>query len=517
MFSSILTGCISGIDAAIIHTEVDISTGLPGFSLVGSLGSEVREARERVQVALKNAGFHIPPNKITVNLSPANLRKEGTGFDVPIAIGILASMGCFEVSECENWLFIGELGLDGEIKPVKGILPIVRAAAEAGISCCFVPVENSTEGSMISSTAVRGVSHISQLIAFLQERDESKREWMLPVSRNSFSELREKCLEEPVPDFSQVKGQQMAKRAAEIAAAGFHNLFMSGPPGAGKSMLARRIPGILPPLTESECLEVSSVYSVAGKLNPEKPLMLHRPFVDPHHTVTYAAMVGGGARVRPGAISLAHRGVLFLDELTEFPRPVLECLRQPLEERKIVIARNYGTIHYPADFMLVCAANPCKCGFYPDKNKCTCTASELQQYRAKISGPLLDRIDLYVETGAVDIFKLRTGTEEESTEKIRKRVIQARIRQQERFAECAYDFNGEIPPGDIERFCSLGREEQELLEAAYSRLGLSARSYHRILRVARTIADLAGSERISTEHLGEALSYRIAERRSWNG
>ena len=513
MYSSILTGCISGMDAAMIRTEVDISTGLPGFSLVGSLGSEVKEAKERVQVALKNTGYHIPPNKITVNLSPANIKKDGTGFDVPIAVGLLQALGCFSPKDTEHMLFVGELGLNGEIKPVKGILPIVRMAALEGIKCCFVPFENQMEGSMISGIQVRGVSHIRELIRYLECRDLEEKDKILPVCKRSFRELFLADLSDDIPDFSQVKGQHIAKRGAEIAAAGFHNLLLSGPPGGGKSMIAKRIPGILPILTEEECLEVSSVYSVAGMLTSTKPLILQRPFVAPHHTATYSALVGGGAKGRPGAISLAHRGVLFLDELTEFPRPVLECLRQPLEERKIMIARSYGNYTYPADFMLVCAMNPCKCGYYPDRNKCSCTASELQQYRSKLSGPLLDRIDVYVETTEVDIFHFNNSVCEETTKQIRARVLAARERQKRRFADKEYSFNGEMSGADVEKYCILGKEEKSLMEQAYKQMGFSARSYHKILKVARTIADLAGAEEIGMEHLSEALSYRITEKK----
>lgn len=514
MYSSVLTGCISGVDAALVHAEVDISTGLPGFSLVGSLGCEVKEAKERVQVALKNSGFHLPPNKITINLSPANIRKEGTGFDVPIAIGLLQALGYFTDIQTENMLFVGELGLNGEVKSVKGILPIVRMAAKAGVGCCFVPYENRMEGSMVTGIDIRGVSHISELVSFLRQKSMKEKDIILPICKTSFVDVLNSQSNQKILDFSQVKGQRVAKRAAEIAAAGFHNMIMCGPPGGGKSMIAKRIPSILPEMTEEECLEVSSIYSVAGKLSSDQPLVLKRPFISPHHTTTYSALVGGGTKGKPGAVSLAHRGVLFLDELTEFPRPVLECLRQPLEDRQIVLSRNYGTYTYPADFMLICAMNPCKCGYYPDRNKCTCSAGELQQYRNKISGPLLDRIDLYVETSPIDIFDLKEKGKEESTQKIKERVMRARSRQKERFIYSTYSFNGEMSDKDIEKFCVLGTEQQKLVEAAYKKMGMSARSYQKVLKVARTIADLAGEDRIGVDHLSEALSYRLAERKA---
>ncbi len=357
MYSSILAGALFGIEANLVHVEVDISTGLPGFSMVGSLGSEVREARERVQVALKNADFDIPPKKITINLAPANLRKDGTGFDLPIAIGILQTLGYFKEEATRDILFAGELGLDGEIRPVSGILPIVREAARRGIGNCIVPWDNRTEGGMIPGIRVRGVRSICQLTAFLQETDTDRQEELLPSQPCTTRELLEQ--EQPAPgnDFSGIKGQEAARRAAEIAAAGFHNLLMSGPPGGGKSMIARAMAGILPPMTWQESIEVTTVYSVAGMLDPENPLILRRPFQNPHHTISGAALIGGGVHTRPGAISLAHRGVLFLDELTEFPRTILECLRQPLEDRQVNIARAQGNCVYPADIMLVCAMN----------------------------------------------------------------------------------------------------------------------------------------------------------------
>lgn len=512
MFSSIMTGCVAGMEAFLLRAEVDSSNGLPGFSMVGSLGNEAKEAKERVQVALKNAGYHIPPNKITINLSPANIRKDGTGYDVPIAVGILHSLGFFDAKDASNILFIGELGLNGEIKPVSGILPIVREASICGISCCIVPKDNVSEGSAIPGIEVRGASHITQLVEFLRENDIKVRNNILPVTPCSLEMIQKKNIAKEHLDFEDVKGQEVAKRAAEIAAAGFHNLLMCGTPGGGKSMIARRIPGILPKLTAKECLEVSSIYSVAGLLNAENPLITVRPFRSPHHTISNAALVGGGVRIQPGAISLAHRGVLFLDELTEFPRYILECLRQPLEEHTVSIARANGNFSYPANFMLVCAMNPCRCGYYPDKNRCTCSEKEINTYWNRLSGPLLDRIDMYVETARVDLDKLQGYKKDENSESIRKRVEKARRIQEKRFMGKDYAFNGEMKASDIDEFCVLGKEEKALMELAYHNLGLSARTYHRVLKVARTIADLDGCERIKVKHISEALAYRLAER-----
>lgn len=512
MFSSILTGGLNGMEAYLLRAEVDISHGLPTFSMVGSLSNEVREAKERIQVALKNAGFDLPPNKITVNLSPAHIRKDGTGYDVPIAVGILQSLGYFEEKSSENIMFIGELGLNGEIKPVNGILPIVRIAAENQVRCCIVPTDNAIEGSVIPGVEVKGVENIVQLVQFLQEEDYQK-DTILPTYQCSLAQIRKKHRENGVADFSEVRGQEIAKRAAEIAAAGFHNLLMSGPPGGGKSMIAQRIPGILPELTDKECLEVSSIYSVAGLLDSQHPLITQRPFQSPHHTISNAALVGGGVRIHPGVISLSHRGVLFLDELTEFPRNILECLRQPLEEHKVSIARVNGNFQYPANFMLVCAMNPCKCGYYPDKNRCTCSEKDMIQYRNRLSGPLLDRIDMYVETARVDLMKLQGAGNEESTETIRKRVEKARKIQQKRFQKKNYTFNSEMKASDMDEFCVLGKREKRLMEMAYTKLKLSARTYHRVLKVARTIADLDGSDVIKEKHISEALAYRITERR----
>ena len=511
MYSSILTGSLYGIEANLIHVEVDISTGLPGFSMVGLLSNEVREARERVQVALKNADFDIPPKKITINLAPANLKKDGTGFDVPIAIGILQTLGYFRREATENILFAGELGLDGEIKPISGIWPMVRDAARRGTGTCIGPWDNRVEGSVIPGVRVRGVRNIHQLTAFLQEPDPDRQEDLLPVWPCTTQEILEKEQCSVDSDFSEIKGQEIARRAAEIAAAGFHNLLMSGPPGGGKSMIARAMAGILPPMTWQECIEVTAIYSVAGMLDTESPLILRRPFQSPHHTISGAALIGGGIHTHPGAISLAHRGVLFLDELTEFPRNILECLRQPLEDRQVNIARAQGNYVYPADFMLVCAMNPCRCGFFPDKNRCRCSEGELAKYWNRLSGPLLDRMDMFVETSRIELQKLQSIQQGECSASIRQRVAEARAVQEERFRGKKYSFNGDMESGELERYCELGREEKKLMELAYRQLDLSARTYHRILKVARTIADLDHSERIREEHLTEALAYLLTE------
>lgn len=508
MYSTVLSGALLGVSAYLVSVEVDIANGLPGFSMVGSLGNEVRESRERVIVSLKNVGLDLPPKKITVNLSPADRKKEGTAFDLPIAIGVLESLAYIQAEAADKILFLGELGLDGEIKRVRGVLPIVREAAARGIRECIVPHANAREGAAISGVCVRGAGHIRDVLQFLTETDKDRRNELLPVVSDGSVETAEEVMQSNVPDFAQVSGQESAKRAAEIAAAGFHNLLMVGPPGAGKSMIAKRIPGILPPLTREESLEVTSILSVAGLLGEGAALVAERPFRSPHHTISQAALVGGGSNPMPGMISLAHRGVLFLDELPEFQRIALDSLRQPLEERKVNIARIGGNVTYPSDFMLVCAMNPCPCGFYPDRNRCRCTEPQVKRYMGKVSGPILDRIDLCVELQAVDISGFHKAQRAETSAAIRTRVEQARRRQEERFRGTACRFNADIDAANIEVYCSLGKEEQAYMEQLYHSLQLSARAYHRILKVARTIADLAGEDEIRTEHLLEASFYR---------
>lgn len=510
MFCKILSGGVVGVSACFVWVEVDIDRGLPAFSMVGSPGSEVKESRERVAVALKNAGFSFPTARITVNLAPADVHKEGTAFDLPIAVGILQAMSYFTKDAAEGILFLGELGLNGELKKVPGVLPVVQAAAAAGTAQCIVPAANAGEGAVIPGIIVRGATHISQVLAFLQQEDAGEREAILPAASARVKDPRgkEDC---GTNDFTEITGQQMAKRAAEIAAAGFHNLLMTGPPGAGKSMIARRIPGILPPLTPEESLEVTGIYSVAGLLKDGQALVTERPFQNPHHTVSRAALIGGGSHPRPGLISLSHRGILFMDELPEFGRSVIDSMRQPLEEHMVYLARAGGNISYPADFMLVCAMNPCPCGYYPDRNRCKCTPAQLHRYQSKVSGPILDRIDLWVELQAVALQSLQGGKTGESSMEIRRRVEVARSRQQHRFAGTTYRFNADIQAPDMERFCELGEGEKRLVEQLYDNLRLGARAYHRMLRVARTVADLAGEERIREEHLLEAAAYRPGE------
>jgi magnesium chelatase family protein len=512
MFSTILSGGFRGVFAYLLEVEVDVATGLPGFSMVGFLAGEVREARERVQVALRNAGFTVPPMKITVNLSPADVRKEGTGYDLPVAVGVLHALGYFNEKAVKDILFIGEMGLNGEIKAVRGVLPIVREAAARGIKCCIVPKGNAREGAAIPGICVRGASHITQVLEFLQG-EKVDQESLMPQEKLDVEELLQKEEQVGGLDFADLRGQKGARRAAEIAAAGFHNLLMSGPPGAGKSMIAKRIPGIMPPISIEESLEVSAIYSVAGLLGEEQALVAKRPFQSPHHNISQAALVGGSAVPRPGMISLSHRGVLFLDELPEFKREVLDSLRQPLEEHQVQIARTHGNVRYPSHFMLICAMNPCLCGFFPDRNRCTCTQSEIARYQGRVSGPILDRIDLCVEVLPVKWQQLKRKQQEESSATIRKRVLQAILLQQKRFQDTHYQFNGEIEAADMDRYCHLGEEQQKQMEQIYETMGLSVRGYHRILKVARTIADLDGAEEIGGKHLTEAIYYRIPEQR----
>ncbi len=512
MFVSITSGAACGIRSYLSQVEVDTSQALPGFDMVGYLGSEVKEARERVRVALKNAGIRIPPVRVTVNISPANIRKDGTGYDLPIAVGILVSIGMVPMEETKEILFLGELGLGGEVKPVRGVLPIVLRAAETGVRMCIVPKENEQEAAVVQGMTVLGVSDIRQLLGYLTAAKAQKKEWMEPCVLELAQLLEDKQKEESeLPDFEDLIGQETVRRAAEIAAAGFHHLMLVGSPGSGKTMAAKRLPSILPPMTQEESIEVSKIYSVSGLLGSAQYLITKRPFLSPHHTVSEHALVGGGKIPRPGLISLAHRGVLFLDELPEFKKEAIEALRQPLEEKQVHIARSYGTYSYPADFMLVAAMNPCPCGFYPDRNKCRCTPHEVKRYRGRISGPIMDRMDMVVEAPKLEIGELTNSRKGESSREIRTRVMKARAIQHRRYQGTEIRFNADLDVSGVRKYCELGAEEQQFLEQMFESLELSARAYHRILKLARTIADLEGSEHIMISHLSEAVCYRMFE------
>lgn len=507
MVYKVYSGRVGGIFADLITAEVDASSGLPGLDMIGLLGSEVREAKDRVRVSLRNNGINIPAMKITVNLSPADERKAGAAFDLPIAVALLGVFGHIESFNPEETLIIGELSLDGEIRPVRGILPIVRMAREKGFKYVLLPRQNLTEGLLIHGIKMVPVESLSSVMGILSSyeniEDYVVAECKTPLDASS---------NEDEADFNDVVGQEGAKRAALICAAGFHHFLMTGPPGTGKSLIAKRISSIMPRLSYEESLEVTTIYSVAGKLPGGNSFISKRPFISPHHGTSSNALVGGGINVMPGLISLSHKGILFLDELAEFKRQTLDYLRQPLEDGEITVSRAKGSVKYPADFMLVAAMNPCPCGYFPDRNKCSCTQASISRYLSKVSGPIMDRIDVCVEIGRMDPSEIENRSSESlGSDEMRCMVERAVGVQKKRYEKENFRFNSQIPASKIGEYIKLSKECNDFAMSLYTKMQLSMRSYYKILRVARTIADIDGDEDVQVRHVAEASCYRFPD------
>lgn len=498
MVSCVHTVGINGINGSLVRVECYITNGLPAFDIVGLPDAAVKEARERVRAAAKTSGMKFPTGRITVNLAPASQKKGGTHYDLPILVSIMSACGAMKHPMSQSAL-LGELSLDGKIRPVSGVLPMAIAAKRAGIETLYVPRQNAAEATLSRGPAIIPVDTVAELVAALNGEVTLEEEPIWVPDRRNTETL----------DFKDVLGQEYAKRALEVAAAGSHNVLLIGPPGSGKSMLSKRLPSILPDMTWDESLEVTQIYSVLGMLSPESPLVMQRPFRSPHHTISNMGLTGGGTNPKPGEISMSHKGVLFLDELPEFNKDTLDLMRQPLEDGQITIARVSNTVTYPAEFMLVCAMNPCKCGWYGDvSGRCTCSQFSVDSYRRRISGPLLDRIDIIVEVPAVPFENLQRRSEAEGSSDIKQRVDFARNIQNQRYGKSSGMCNARMGPNELRKYCKLDAESTEMMRRAFDVFGLTARSYDRILKVARTVADLEGSEIVTSDHIAEAIQYR---------